>query len=61
LLGKTALQASEIDGLVHIKKGKAHSGEMVMVKITQAGPLTSRGRSKGGLERMSVCHLTVST
>jgi ribosomal protein S12 methylthiotransferase len=38
LQGRTAFQAPEIDGVVHIKKGKAHSGEMVLVKISQAGP-----------------------
>ncbi|MCJ7665046.1 MAG: 30S ribosomal protein S12 methylthiotransferase RimO [Desulfobacterales bacterium] len=36
--GRTAFQAPEIDGMVHIRKGKAPIGEMVMVKITHAGP-----------------------
>jgi len=38
LQGRTAFQAPEIDGAVHIKKGKAPSGKMVWVKITQAAP-----------------------
>jgi ribosomal protein S12 methylthiotransferase len=38
LQGRTAFQAPEIDGVVHIKKGKVPIGEMVLVKITQAGP-----------------------
>jgi ribosomal protein S12 methylthiotransferase len=38
LEGRTTFQAPEIDGVVHIKKGKANGGEMVLVKITQAGP-----------------------
>jgi ribosomal protein S12 methylthiotransferase len=47
LQGRTIFQAPEIDGLVHIKKGKAHSGEMVMVKITQAGPYDVGGEITG--------------
>jgi ribosomal protein S12 methylthiotransferase len=47
LQGRTAFQAPEIDGMVYIKKGKAHIGEMVTVKITQAGPYDLRGEIKG--------------
>ncbi|OGP54443.1 MAG: ribosomal protein S12 methylthiotransferase RimO [Deltaproteobacteria bacterium RBG_13_52_11] len=36
--GRTAFQAPEVDGVVHIKKGMAKIGETVTVKITQAGP-----------------------
>jgi ribosomal protein S12 methylthiotransferase len=45
--GRTAFQAPEIDGVVHIKKGKAHIGEMVTVKITQAGPYDLVGEIEG--------------
>jgi ribosomal protein S12 methylthiotransferase len=38
LQGRTAFQAPEADGVVHIKKGMAKIGETVTVKITQAGP-----------------------
>jgi ribosomal protein S12 methylthiotransferase len=43
LQGRTAFQAPEIDGMVHIKKGKAPIGAMVLVKITQAGPYDLEG------------------
>jgi ribosomal protein S12 methylthiotransferase len=38
LRGRTVFQAPEVDGAVHIEKGKAHVGEIVTVKITQALP-----------------------
>ena len=47
LQGRTAFQAPEIDGVVHIKKGKAESGEMVVVKITQAEPYDLVGEIEG--------------
>ncbi len=47
LEGRTAFQAPEIDGVVHIKKGKANGGEMVLVKITQAGPYDLVGEIEG--------------
>jgi ribosomal protein S12 methylthiotransferase len=43
LQGRTAFQAPEIDGVVHIIKGKAQIGEMVLVKITQAEPYDLSG------------------
>jgi ribosomal protein S12 methylthiotransferase len=47
LQGRTAFQAPEIDGVVHIKKGKAASGKIVLVKITQARPYDLMGEIKG--------------
>ncbi|MCJ7546709.1 MAG: 30S ribosomal protein S12 methylthiotransferase RimO [Deltaproteobacteria bacterium] len=47
LRGRTAFQAPEIDGEVHIKKGKAASGKIVLVKITQARPYDLMGEIKG--------------
>ncbi len=47
LQGRTAFQAPEIDGVVHIKKGKAQSGEMAKVKIRQAGPYDLEGEIEG--------------
>jgi ribosomal protein S12 methylthiotransferase len=47
LQGRTAFQAPEIDGVVHIKKGKAQSGEMAKVKIIQAGPYDLEGEIEG--------------
>ena len=47
LQGRTAFQAPEIDGVVHIKKGKVPIGKMVLVKITQAGPYDLVGEIKG--------------
>jgi ribosomal protein S12 methylthiotransferase len=47
LQGRTAFQAPEIDGVVHIKKGKASMGEMVLVKITQTGPYDLEGEIEG--------------
>jgi ribosomal protein S12 methylthiotransferase len=47
LQGRTAWQAPEIDGVVHIKKGTASIGDMVLVKITQAGPYDLMGEIKG--------------
>jgi ribosomal protein S12 methylthiotransferase len=44
--GRTAFQALEIDGFVHIKKGKAAIGDTVMVKITQAEPYDLVGEIK---------------
>jgi ribosomal protein S12 methylthiotransferase len=48
LQGRTTFQAPEIDGMVHIKKGKAPIGEMVLVKITQAGPYDLGGEIEDG-------------
>jgi ribosomal protein S12 methylthiotransferase len=47
LQGRTAFQAPEIDGVVHIKKGKSHGGDMVLVKITQAAPYDLVGDIEG--------------
>jgi ribosomal protein S12 methylthiotransferase len=47
LRGRTAFQAPEIDGVVHIKKGKAPIGKLALVKITQAGPYDLVGEIKG--------------
>lgn len=47
LQGRTAFQAPEIDGVVHIKKGTMPIGKMVVVKITQAGPYDLVGEIKG--------------
>lgn len=47
LQGRTAFQAPEIDGVVHIKKGKSHSGEMVLVKITHTEPYDLVGEIEG--------------
>ena len=44
--GRTAFQALEIDGFVHIKKGKATIGDTVMVKITRAEPYDLVGEIK---------------
>jgi ribosomal protein S12 methylthiotransferase len=43
LLGRTAFQAADVDGMVRIKKGEAAIGEIVPVKITQAGPYDLTG------------------
>lgn len=43
LQGRTAFQAPEIDGVVHITKGEATIGEIVPLKITQAEPYDLRG------------------
>jgi ribosomal protein S12 methylthiotransferase len=48
LQGRTAFQALEIDGFVHMKKGKATIGDIVMVKITQAEPYDLVGEIKKG-------------
>jgi ribosomal protein S12 methylthiotransferase len=45
--GRTAFQAPEIDGVVHIKKGTLHCGQMVLVKITDAGPYDLAGEIEG--------------
>jgi ribosomal protein S12 methylthiotransferase len=47
LQGRTAFQAPEIDGVVHIKRGKSHGGDMVLVKITHAGPYDLVGEIEG--------------
>jgi ribosomal protein S12 methylthiotransferase len=47
LQGRTAFQAPEIDGVVHIKKGTMPIGKMAVVKITQAGPYDLVGEIKG--------------
>jgi len=47
LQGRTAFQAPEVDGVVHITKGMANSGETVTVKITQAGPYDLAGEMEG--------------
>jgi ribosomal protein S12 methylthiotransferase len=48
LQGRTVFQALEIDGFVHIKKGKASIGDTVMVKITEAEPYDLVGEIKEG-------------
>jgi ribosomal protein S12 methylthiotransferase len=48
LRGRTAFQAPEIDGVVHIKKGKAPIGKLAMVKITQVGPYDLVGEIEDG-------------
>jgi ribosomal protein S12 methylthiotransferase len=47
LQGRTAWQAPEIDGVIHIKKGKAPLGKLVLVKITEAGPYDLMGEIEG--------------
>ena len=47
LQGRTAFQAPEIDGVVHIKKGTMSIGKMVVVKITQARPYDLAGEIEG--------------
>lgn len=47
LEGRTPFQAPEIDGVVHITKGKATIGETVRVKITQAEPYDLVGEIEG--------------
>jgi ribosomal protein S12 methylthiotransferase len=47
LQGRTAFQAPEIDGVVHIKKGTMPIGKMAVVKITQAGPYDLAGEIEG--------------
>jgi ribosomal protein S12 methylthiotransferase len=44
--GRTAFQAPEIDGIVHIKKGRAAIGDIVMAKIIQAEPYDLVGESE---------------
>jgi ribosomal protein S12 methylthiotransferase len=48
LQGRTAFQAPEIDGVVHITKGEAIIGEIVPVEITQAEPYDLRGEITRG-------------
>ncbi len=38
LVGRTPFQAPQVDGVVFITKGRAHCGEIVTVKVTDAGP-----------------------
>jgi ribosomal protein S12 methylthiotransferase len=45
--GRTAFQAPEIDGVVHIKKGNVPIGERALVKISQAGPYDLVGEVEG--------------
>jgi len=47
LQGRTPFQAPEVDGVVHITKGRATIGEIVTVKITQAGPYDLMGEIEG--------------
>jgi ribosomal protein S12 methylthiotransferase len=44
VLGRTAYQAPEVDGIVHIDKGMARAGEIVTVKITHADPYDLVGK-----------------
>jgi ribosomal protein S12 methylthiotransferase len=48
LQGRTAFQAPEIDGVVHITKGEATIGETVPIKITQSEPYDLRGEIMRG-------------
>jgi ribosomal protein S12 methylthiotransferase len=47
LQGRTSFQAPDIDGVVHIKKARSNSGEIVLVKITDAGPYDLVGEIAG--------------
>lgn len=47
LQGRAPFQAPEVDGVVHIKKGRATMGETFMVKITQAEPYDLVGEIEG--------------
>jgi len=47
LQGRAPFQAPEIDGVVHITKGRATIGETVRVKITQAEPYDLVGEIEG--------------
>ena len=47
LQGRTSFQAPEVDGMVHITKGRATIGEIVGVKITQAEPYDLVGEIAG--------------
>ena len=38
LYGRGAFQAPEVDGMIYIQGGKPHRGEIVLTRITQAGP-----------------------